>query len=126
MILYLTTLVVFLVIDVIGITILIRPVFERHVGDLLADPFRLLPAILFYMGYIAGVVYFVSVPAERLGQAALNGALLGILCYATYEFTNYATLRDWSPQQVIIDTLWGGVLTGLSAWAGLAITRAIG
>lgn len=126
MILYLTTLVVFLVIDVIGITILIRPVFERHVGDLLADPFRLLPAILFYMGYIAGVVYFVSAPAERLGQAALNGALLGILCYATYEFTNYATLRDWSPQQVIIDTLWGGALTGLSAWAGLAITRAIG
>ncbi|MFB2595411.1 DUF2177 family protein [Paracoccus sp. p4-l81] len=45
------------------------------------------------------------------------------MCYATYEFTNFATLRDWPVRQVLIDTAWGGVLTGFSAWAGLTVTR---
>lgn len=125
-ILYASTLLVFLAIDIIGITQIIRPVFERHVGPLLADPFRLGPAAAFYAAYVMGVLYFVSMPAlaeNRPAKALIDGALIGLMCYGTYEFTNYATLRDWSMQQVVIDTIWGGVLTGFSAWAGVTITR---
>ncbi|WBU53962.1 DUF2177 family protein [Paracoccus sp. SCSIO 75233] len=125
-ILYVATLVIFLVIDIVGITQIIRPVFERHVDDLLADPFRMLPAALFYSAYIVGVLYFVSVPAmaeDRPLKALINGVLIGLMCYGTYEFTNYATLRDWSVQQVVTDTIWGGFLTGFSAWAGVVLTR---
>lgn len=124
--LYASTLLIFLAIDLVGITQIIRPVFERHVGDLLADPFRMVPAAAFYAAYIAGLLYFVSLPAlaeERPVKALIGGALLGLMCYGTYEFTNYATLRDWSMQQVVTDTLWGGFLTGFSAWAGLTVTR---
>ena len=124
--LYASTLLIFLAIDLVGITQIIRPVFERHVGDLLADPFRRVPAAAFYAAYIAGLLYFVSLPAlaeERPVKALIGGALLGLMCYGTYEFTNYATLRDWSMQQVVTDTLWGGFLTGFSAWAGITITR---
>ena len=35
--------------------------------------------------------------------------------------TNYATLSDWSLQQVMVDGLWGIALTGFSAWAGVAL-----
>lgn len=129
LILYAATLIVFLGLDVIGITQLIRPVFERHVDHLLVDSFNLGPAMIFYAAYIAGVLYFVSLPALAGGKPAsalLGGALIGLMCYGTYEFTNLATLRDWSWQQVVIDTAWGGVLTGFSAWAGVLITRAIG
>ncbi|MDO5648905.1 DUF2177 family protein [Paracoccus sp. (in: a-proteobacteria)] len=125
-VLYVSTLIVFLVIDIIGITQIIRPVFERHVGHLLADPFRLGPAAAFYAAYIGGVLYFVSLPALADGRAInalIGGALIGVMCYGTYEFTNYATLRDWSLQQVVIDTIWGGVLTGFSAWAGVMVTQ---
>ncbi|MBN9889934.1 DUF2177 family protein [Salipiger abyssi] len=125
-VLYIATLVVFLAVDMEGIRRLIKPVFERHVGDMLADPPRLGPAAVFYLFYIAGVLWFVSVPALNAGrpvQALLAGALLGLMCYGTYEFTNYATLRGWSFQQVVIDTLWGGALTGGSAWAGVMIAR---
>lgn len=128
LILYVSTLIVFLVIDIIGITQIIRPVFERHVNDMLVEPFRLGPAMAFYAAYIVGVLYFVSVPALAEGKpinALIGGALLGMLCYGTYEFTNLATLRGWSWEQVILDTLWGGALTGVSAWAGVTITRAI-
>ncbi len=125
--LYLITAVIFFVVDAIGLRLMIKPVFERHVAHLFADPFRVGPAAIFYLGYVAGLLWFVSVPALQTGpvSALIGGALLGLLAYGTYEFTNYATLRDWSMNQVIVDTLWGGVLTGFSAWAGVVAIRAL-
>lgn len=122
--LYLITTVAFLVTDIFGIRFLIRPVFERHVGHLLAEPLRLGPAAVFYLAYVAGLLWFVSIPALKAGaplQALAGGMVLGLLCYGTYEMTNYATLRDWSIQQVVIDGLWGIALTGFAAWAGVAV-----
>ncbi len=124
LILYLVTLVVFLGLDAIGINLLVRPVFERHVGHLLISPLRLAPVAAFYLVYIAGLLWFVSLPALREGapmQALLGGMLLGLLCYGSYEATNYATLADWSPQQVAVDLAWGTFLTGFAAWAGVAV-----
>lgn len=126
--LYVVTALIFFVIDAIGLRFMIKPVFERHVAHLFADPFRVVPAAVFYLGYVVGLLWFVSIPAMNQGNpttALIGGALLGILAYGTYEFTNYATLRDWSLNQVVVDTLWGGVLTGVSAWAGLVATRAL-
>ena len=121
--LYSVTLVVFLGLDMIGIRYLVYPVFARHVGDLLASPMRLLPAAIFYLFYVAGVLWFVSLPALKDSaplQALLWGALLGAMCYGTNEFTNYATLGRWSLEQVVVDGLWGTFLTGFAAWAGVA------
>jgi len=129
LILYVVTVIIFFVVDAIGLRMLIKPAFERHVAHLLADPFRMVPAVLFYLGYVAGLLWFVSVPALRNGDpvaALIGGILLGLLAYGTYEFTNFATLRDWSIEQVAADTIWGGVLTGASAWAGVTIVRALG
>ena len=126
LILYVSTALIFFVIDALGLKLLIRPVFERHVSHLFADPFRVVPAAVFYFGYIAGVLWFVSIAALRTNDplsALVGGVALGLFAYGTYEFTNYATLRDWSFEQVAIDTLWGGALTGFSAWLGVMITR---
>ncbi len=71
-------------------------------------------------------LWLVSLPALREGapsQALVNGAVLGALAYGTYEFTNFATLRDWSWQMVLTDVSWGIVLTAVSAWAGVVIAR---
>ncbi|WP_151719813.1 DUF2177 family protein [Gemmobacter serpentinus] len=121
--LYAVTSSVFLVFDSLGIRYLIRPIFETHIGHLLAAPLRLGAAVAFYLLYVAGVMVFVSWPALKSGaplQALLLGALLGAMCYGTYEMTNYATLADWSWQQVVVDGLWGTFLTGFAAWAGVA------
>ncbi|SFR47491.1 Uncharacterized membrane protein [Yoonia tamlensis] len=127
--LYVCTAVIFFVADALGLRLIVKPVFERHVAHLFADPFRVGPAAVFYLGYIAGVLWFVSVPALRAGDpmaALIGGIALGLFAYGTYEFTNYATLRDWSIEQVVVDTIWGGALTGFAAWAGVMITRSIG
>ncbi|MCR8726147.1 DUF2177 family protein [Frigidibacter sp. ROC022] len=129
LILYGVTAVFFFALDAAGLRLLIKPVFERHVSHLFAEPFRVVPAALFYLGYVAGLLWFVSLPALRAGDplaALLGGVALGLLAYGTYEFTNYATLRDWSVEQLVVDTIWGGVLTGVSAWAGVLLVRALG
>lgn len=121
--LYAVTAIVFLGLDVLGIRLIIRPVFDRHVGHLLAEPLRMGPAALFYLAYVAGLLWFVSAPALKAGaplQALWGGMILGFLCYGTYEMTNYATLADWSLEQVVVDGLWGTLLTGFAAWAGVA------
>ena len=126
--LYAITMVIFFAVDAIGLKLLIRPVFERHVAHLFADPLRIIPATVFYLGYVAGLLWFVSVPALRQEDpmaALVSGVLLGLMAYGTYEFTNYATLRDWSLEQVAADTFWGGLLTGFSAWGGVMIVRAV-
>ena len=51
------------------------------------------------------------------------GALFGFFAYATYDMTNYATLRNWSLMVVLFDMAWVTVLTGLSASIGHLGTR---
>lgn len=122
--LYLVTAVIFLGLDYLGIRFIVRPVFDRHVGHLLAEPLRLAPAAVFYLAYVAGLVWLVSAAALREQaplQALVGGLVLGAVAYGTYEFTNLATLADWSWEQVVTDGLWGTALTGFSAWAGVAL-----
>jgi len=126
--LYIVTVVVFLGTDYFGLTYLIRPVFEKHIGDWLVDGFRLGPALVFYLFYIGGLLWFVSAPAlkaEAPGQAFWGGMLLGALAYGTYEFTNYATLERWHWQMVAVDLTWGALLTGFAAYAGVRIVSLV-
>lgn len=126
--LYLITAATFLALDAVMLTRVMRPLFEGHIGDLMLDSPRLGPAAVFYVFYVAGVLIFVSLPALRESaptQALLMGALLGAMAYGTYEVTNFAVLKDWHWQMVLVDTLWGALLTGVSAWLGVWATRAI-
>jgi uncharacterized membrane protein len=125
-ILYVSTAAVFLILDAIMLALVLKPMFTRHIGPLMADPIRLAPAAVFYLFYVAGLCYLVSWPALTTGAAVLlPAAVLGAMAYGTYEFTSYAIMKDWHWTMVATDTLWGTVLTALSAWAGVAITRAV-
>ncbi|MER5170292.1 DUF2177 family protein [Thioclava sp. GXIMD2076] len=123
---YIASTIIFLGLDMVGLKFIVKPVFDRHISDLYADPFRMGPAAVFYLAYVAGAVFLVSLPALRADapvQALINGAVLGALAYGTYEFTSLAVMRDWSWEQVITDTLWGTVLTGVSLWLGVLVAR---
>ncbi|WP_425050464.1 DUF2177 family protein [Psychromarinibacter sp. S121] len=126
LILYVTTCVIFLALDAVGLTLMIRPAFERHVGDLLA--FRLAPAAIFYLFYVAVLVWLVTWPAMTgdvpLSRLVLNAALFGAVAYGTYEFTNLATLKPWHWSMVAIDLTWGTLLTTVAAVGGVTVTRA--
>ena len=124
-VLYLSTAAVFLILDGIMLTLVMKPLFTRHIGALMVDPIRGVPALVFYAAYVAGLLYLVSWPALKTGAPVLvAAAVIGAMAYGTYEFTSYAIMRDWHWQMVATDFIWGTVLTAFSAWAGVAITRA--
>jgi len=126
-ILYLSTAAIFLGLDAVMLRFVMRPLFETHIGPLLLESPRLGPAAVFYLAYVAGLLWLVSVPALKTGapmQALVGGAVIGAMAYGTYEFTSYAVMRDWSPTMVAVDLTWGTVLTAFAAWAGVTITRA--
>lgn len=126
---YAAVAVLFLAIDAVALKLMLRPLFERHVGDmLLADP-RLGVAAAFYALYCIGIVHFAVAPGLEQGSAPValgNGALLGFLAYGTYEATNYATLRGWDWRMVAVDLVWGTALTAGAALAGYFAGRAAG
>ena len=127
LILYVSTAVIFMALDALMLTFVMRPLFERHIGGLLLDDIRIVPAALFYLAYVAGLVWLVSLPALRDGdplRAVVAGAVVGAMAYGTYEFTSYAILKDWHPSMVAMDLTWGTVLTAIAAWGGVMITRA--
>ena len=126
--LYLATAVIFLGLDAVMLKTVMRPLFESHIGAQLLPSPRLGAAAAFYLAYVAGLLWLVSIPALRAhapGEALIGGAVLGAVAYGTYEFTSFAIMRGWSPVMVTVDVLWGTLLTGFSAWAGVAIARAL-
>ena len=126
-ILYATTFVIFLGLDFVGLTTIVKPVFDRYIGDLLLENFRLLPALAFYAFYVAVLLWFVSWPALTQEKSLLwvlgNAALIGALGYGTYEFTNLAVMKGWTWEMLLTDLTWGTVLTAISATGGVYITR---
>lgn len=94
--------------------------YRPALGDLLAPSFRPAPAIAFYLLYIAALVWFAvrAGQAGGIGVAVLNGALLGAICYATYDLTNHATLKVWPVHVTLIDIAWGAVASAVAASVG--------
>lgn len=125
-ILYLATTIIFLALDAVMLTFVMKPLFERHLTGLLREELNLLPAAIFYLAYTAGLITLISYPALKSETSViLPAAILGAMAYGTYEFTSYAVMKNWSLTMVATDLTWGTVLTAFSAWAGLAITRAV-
>ncbi len=125
-ILYVATAVVFLALDALMLTFVMSPLFKSHIGDMMLTDMRFGAAAAFYLAYVAGLLYLVSWPALRDGGPILvPAAIIGAMAYGTYEFTSYAIMKGWHPAMVATDLTWGTVLTAVSAWAGVAITRAV-
>ena len=123
--LYLATLIPFLILDAIMISFVTKPLFDQHIGYLMTN-LRPAPAAAFYLLYIAGLLYLVSLPAVKTGSAILiPAAVIGFMAYGTYEFTSYAIMKDWTFRMLATDLIWGTALTAASTWIGVVLTRMI-
>lgn len=123
--LYLITIPAFFLIDMVWLGFVANKFYQSQIGWLLG-PVNWTAAALFYLIYIAGIVIFAVYPALQAGslsKAVMLGALLGFFAYATYDLTNLATIKDWPVLMVVIDLLWGTVLTGAVAAASYYIGK---
>lgn len=121
LVLYVVTLVVLMGLDFLFLGLIAKGFFTSEVGDMLGE-LKPLPAVLFYLLYVVGVLVFVSGSAGATWQSTLlYGALFGLFCYATFDLTALALLRHWSWPVAFVDIGWGAVVTAVSSTAGLLV-----
>jgi uncharacterized membrane protein len=109
-ILYLVVFVAFFAIDMLWLGLVARSFYRKHLGFIMAPRPNWAAAIVFYLLFIFGVVFFVVAPgleSGSLGTTLLRAALFGLITYATYDLTNLATLKDWPLIVTLVDILWG-------------------
>lgn len=115
------TALVMLPIDAVWLTLMAQPFYRVHIGHLLAPDFFLGPAIAFYLLYVTGIVLLAQRDSATWREAALRGAILGLVAYGTYDLTNEATLQGWPTIVTIVDLIWGTLLTGTTAGLGFLL-----
>jgi uncharacterized membrane protein len=106
---------IFFAIDMAWLGFFAKNFYKEKLGFIFTGQVRWAPAVIFYLIYIAGILFFAVLPALReqsWATALISGAFLGALCYATYDLTNMATITQWPLVVVIVDIVWGVFITG--------------
>lgn len=125
---YLVAAVVFLVLDLAWLGLVAQGLYERLLGDLLAEQPNVAAAVAFYAIFLAGLVYFVIAPAveERsLRSALFRGAAFGLVTYATWDLTSLAVIEGFPAAIVPIDMAWGAVLAAAVSTVTLLVAQRV-
>ncbi|MCA9344652.1 DUF2177 family protein [Candidatus Saccharibacteria bacterium] len=108
----------FIVFDAVWLGVLAKNLYATELKGLMTNEVKWGAAVLFYLIFIVGLVYFVIAPTLKSGamnNLVLAAALFGLVTYATYDLTNYATLKNFPLKIVVIDLIWGTVLSTIVA-----------
>ena len=120
------TSIIFLIIDVIWLSITVKLLYRPAIGNLLNDKPVLWAAALFYIIYVLGLAVIIIRPAivnNSSIQALWMGFIFGLVAYGTYNLTNMSVIKNWSTNIVWIDMLWGGSLSGFSSMMGVFLVK---
>ena len=123
---YILTTIVFFALDMFWLGVVSRGLYQAQLGYLMRSPVNWSAAVVFYLLFLIGLLFFAVYPALALGswhKALLYGALFGFFTYATYDLTNYSTVRDWPLLITLVDMTWGTVLGGIVSTLSFLIAR---
>jgi uncharacterized membrane protein len=118
---YAATATIMIAIDLLWLGIIAKPFYQQGIGHLMAERPNIPAAVLFYLFYPVGIVFFAIMPnvsSTAWTSTLIAGALFGLFCYATYDLTNLATLKNWPISVAIADISWGTLITAISALTG--------
>jgi len=71
-----------------------------------------LGVVMAYVVLLFGFYYFIL----RTNRPFWEAALLGGLVNGVFELTNYSLFKKWKLSTVLLDTVWGAVLWGSTAY----------
>jgi uncharacterized membrane protein len=123
---YFLTLLVFLAVDFLWLGLIARRFYHQYLGHFFSEEVNWAAAFLFYLLFVFGMMVFVVHPAlkaQAFVHAVFLGMLYGLVTYATYDLTNLALLKDWPLKIVVVDILWGIVLSGIVSTAGYGVAK---
>jgi uncharacterized membrane protein len=107
--------------DAVWLTFAGPALYRPALGDLLADRFSPIPAVLFYLLYALGLTTLSA--GRSVAESAARGALFGLCAYGTYDLTNQATLRHWPTYLTLADLGWGTLLSAFAAAIAALVRR---
>lgn len=120
----------FVIFDAVWLGVIAKKLYATELKGLMTTNVKWGAAALFYAVFIAGLIYFVIAPALKADSTAslvLAGGFFGFVTYATYDLTNYATLKGFPLKIVVLDLLWGTFVSGAVASIAYAIyTKFVG
>ena len=81
--------------------------------------YLIIPIFFIYLILFSTLYYFVlkNINIDKIKNYAyilpqlLNSFFLGFSIYSIYELTNYALFKNWTFHMVIMDSIWGGILS---------------
>ena len=126
--LYALTVPIFFAIDLLWLGVVAKKFYRSNLSHILSDEVNWKAAIIFYLMYICGILFFAVRPAITSGswrQAVLFGGLFGFFTYATYDLTNMALIKDWPLVIVVVDIIWGVCLCALVAYLSFIASRVL-
>lgn len=106
--------IIFIAIDALWLGLISPKFYKKNLSHLMNEKPNFIAAIIFYVIYIVAMVFLVIKPTVLDGttlDAFLNGAVFGLVAYATYDLTNLATLKKWPLNVTIVDLIWGTLLS---------------
>ena len=119
---------IFLIIDVIWLSFSVKSFYRPNIGHLLLDTPVMWAAILFYLIYVIGLAVVIIEPSldyQNTQKFIIKAFMFGLVAYGTYNLTNMATIKGWSPNVVFVDMIWGGSLTAFSSYFGILLAKKI-
>ena len=119
---------IFLIIDVIWLSFSVKSFYRPNIGHLLLDTPVMWAAILFYLIYVIGLAVVIIEPSldyQNTQKFLIKAFMFGLVAYGTYNLTNMATIKGWSPNVVFVDMIWGGSLTAFSSYFGILLAKKI-
>ncbi len=120
--------VAFMVLDGVWLGLLMKNFYREQLGPIvrLADG-GIAPnwpaAFVVYVLLGTGIALFVIPRASTVWSAAGVGALFGLVVYGVYDFTNYATLRQWPFALTLVDVAWGALASAAAAMVVRIVAR---
>ena len=120
------TALIFLIIDVIWLSFSVKSFYGPKIGHLFADKPVVWAAVMFYIVYIFGLSVVIISPSINIDDTMkllIKAFMFGLAAYGTYNLTNMAVIKGWSPSIVFVDMLWGGSLTAFSSYFGIQIAK---
>ena len=127
--LYAVGVVTFLALDLVWLGVVAKGFYQREMGHLMRTDVQWLPAVAFYLIYVAALVVFVACPAverQSVTRAIGFGAFFGLAAYAAFDLTGLALLKGFPAKAALIDLMWGAFLSATVSAAMVASAEAVG
>ena len=117
---------IFLIIDIIWLSFAVKYFYRPNIGHLLLNKPVMWAAAMFYIIYVFGIGVVIIEPSINLDNTIsflFKAFVFGLVVYGTYNLTNMATVKGWSPSVVLVDMIWGGSLTAFSSYCGILFAK---